>query len=171
MTRARGRYFRDVVVTALTLFFLESERDTTDGTLLDALHQVRDVSSNLVAKTLGGHIGHLVADTLFVRMERIGLVSWRCTLLVWKSRVSLVKYFSTMMRAALLVVLVRTRPCRNEHQFGGCGKMKDWGDEEEEKVWFGEGEGPWCVDLLFEIGDDQKRIGQGRRKSGTQTYD
>ena len=40
----------DVVVLALTLLLLELERNTTDGTLLDTLHQVGREASNLVAK-------------------------------------------------------------------------------------------------------------------------
>ena len=54
----------DVLVLALTLLFLELERDAADGTTLDTLHQVRGVTSNLVAETLGGNDGDLIAKTL-----------------------------------------------------------------------------------------------------------
>ncbi len=37
----------DVLILALTLLFLELERDTTDGSTLNSLHQVGGVASNL----------------------------------------------------------------------------------------------------------------------------
>ena len=51
----KGGGFRDVVVLSFTLFFLELEGNTTDGTLLNTLHQVGREASNLVAETLGGN--------------------------------------------------------------------------------------------------------------------
>jgi hypothetical protein len=75
----------DVLVLALTLLLLELEGDTADGTTLNTLHQVGGVTSNLrefrisifgrecdvvvveshlVAKTLGGNDGDLIADAL-----------------------------------------------------------------------------------------------------------
>jgi hypothetical protein len=42
-----GRNFRDVLILSLSLFFLELEGDTTDGTPLNALHQMSCVTSNL----------------------------------------------------------------------------------------------------------------------------
>jgi hypothetical protein len=49
----------DVLILALTLLFLELERDTADGTTLDTLHQMGGVSGNLVPETLGGNDGNL----------------------------------------------------------------------------------------------------------------
>jgi hypothetical protein len=42
-----GRNFGDVLIFSLTLFFLELEGDTTDGTTLNTLHQMRSITSNL----------------------------------------------------------------------------------------------------------------------------
>jgi hypothetical protein len=36
----QGGHIGDVLILPLTLFLLQSERDTSDGTLLDSLHQV-----------------------------------------------------------------------------------------------------------------------------------
>ena len=58
------RLGRDVVVLALTLLLLELEGDTTDGALLNTLHQVSDESGNLVAESLGGDLSDLFADLL-----------------------------------------------------------------------------------------------------------
>jgi hypothetical protein len=41
---------RDVLILALTLLLLELEGDTTDGALLDTLHQVSGEARNLVAE-------------------------------------------------------------------------------------------------------------------------
>lgn len=38
---------RDVLILTLTLLFLQLEGDTTDGSSLNSLHQVRGVTSNL----------------------------------------------------------------------------------------------------------------------------
>ena len=46
-----GRDLGDVVVLPLTLLLLELEGDTTDGTLLNTLHQVSGEAGNLVAQT------------------------------------------------------------------------------------------------------------------------
>jgi hypothetical protein len=75
----------NVLILALALLFLELERDTADGTTLDTLHQVSGVTgdlwkllselcalpsegcvvcSHLVAQTLGGNDGNLIADAL-----------------------------------------------------------------------------------------------------------
>lgn len=63
-----NRDLGDIVVATLALFLLESKRDTTHGTLLDAAHQVGHVSSDLVAEALGGNDGHLVTNA-FVGLE------------------------------------------------------------------------------------------------------
>lgn len=64
LANIQSRDLRDVLVLALTLLLLELEGDTADGTTLDTLHQVRGVTSNLVAETLGGNDGDLIAKTL-----------------------------------------------------------------------------------------------------------
>ena len=46
-----GRDFRDVLILAFSLFFLELEGDTTDGTTLNTLHQMSGVSGNLFGFT------------------------------------------------------------------------------------------------------------------------
>lgn len=64
LANIQSRDLRDVLVLALTLLLLELEGDTADGTTLDTLHQVRGVTGNLVAETLGGNDGDLIAKTL-----------------------------------------------------------------------------------------------------------
>ena len=59
---------RDEIHLALTLLFLKTERDTTDGTLLDSLHQVSGKTSNLVSESLGLNDSNVINDTL-VGME------------------------------------------------------------------------------------------------------
>ena len=59
-----SRDLGDVLVLALALLLLKLEGNTTDGSTLDALHQVGGVSGNLVAETLGGNDGDLIADAL-----------------------------------------------------------------------------------------------------------
>lgn len=62
--KVKSRDLRNVLITSLTLLLLELEGDTTDGALLDTLHQVGGVTSNLVAKTLGGDVSNLTGKTL-----------------------------------------------------------------------------------------------------------
>lgn len=59
-----GRDLGDVLILALALLLLKLEGDAADGTALNALHQVRGVTGNLVAETLGGNDGNLIADAL-----------------------------------------------------------------------------------------------------------
>jgi len=59
-----GRELGNIVVLAFTLFFLELEGDTTDGSTRNALHQVSGETSNLVTKTLGSNDSNLVANLL-----------------------------------------------------------------------------------------------------------
>ena len=49
-----GGDLRNVVILTLTLFLLELERDTADGSLLNALHQVGGETRDLVTETLRG---------------------------------------------------------------------------------------------------------------------
>ena len=62
------RSVRDEIHLALTLLFLKTERDTTDGSLLDSLHQVSGETSNLVSESLGLDDSNIINDTL-VGME------------------------------------------------------------------------------------------------------
>lgn len=57
-------HLRHEVKALLALLFLQLEGDTADWAALDALHQVGDVTSNLVAELLRGHISDLLADAL-----------------------------------------------------------------------------------------------------------
>ena len=77
----------DVLVLALTLLFLELERDAADGTTLDALHQVGGVTGDLVAKTLGGDDGDLYRALAYARSfpVMVPLTSSQILLLVSKS--------------------------------------------------------------------------------------
>ena len=47
----------------MTYLFLETEGDAADGALLDALHQVGGIASDLVAETLGLDHGNAVDDS------------------------------------------------------------------------------------------------------------
>lgn len=58
----------DEVHLALSFFLLESERDASDGSLLDSLHQMGGETGNLVAESLGLDGGDVIDDTL-VNME------------------------------------------------------------------------------------------------------
>lgn len=60
----KGGDLGNVLILALSLFFLKLEGDTTDWTTLNTFHQMGGVTSNLVAETLGGNDGNLIADSL-----------------------------------------------------------------------------------------------------------
>lgn len=68
---------RNVLILALTLLLLQLERDTADRATLDTLHKVGGVTSNLVAKALGGNDSDLIAKTLVgLKVERqLGVVA------------------------------------------------------------------------------------------------
>jgi hypothetical protein len=51
--------FWDVLVLSLTLLLLQLEGNTSNWTLLDSLHQVGGVTSNLVSQTLGWNLSDL----------------------------------------------------------------------------------------------------------------
>ena len=53
---------------SLALLFLKLERDASNGSLLDSLHQVGGEASDLVSQSLGLDHGHIVDDAL-VYME------------------------------------------------------------------------------------------------------
>ena len=62
------RLLRNEVHASLALLLLELERNTSDRTLLDSLHEMSDISSNLVSQTLGGNNGDFFGD-LLVQLE------------------------------------------------------------------------------------------------------
>jgi len=61
-------FFGDEIHLSLALLFLKLERDASNGSLLDSLHQVGGESSDLVSQSLGLDHGHIVDDAL-VYME------------------------------------------------------------------------------------------------------
>jgi hypothetical protein len=74
-----SRDLGNVLILALSLFFLQLEGNTTDRSPLDTLHQMCGVSGNLVSQALGGNDGDLIADTLVdLKIEReLGVVATR----------------------------------------------------------------------------------------------
>lgn len=68
---------RNVVVSPLTLFFLEDKRDATDRATGNSLHQVGHKAGNLVSKSLGGDDGNFTTDLLVdVEVEgQLGVIS------------------------------------------------------------------------------------------------
>ena len=61
---SEGGLLGDDVHAALALLLLKAQGNATDGAAGNALHGVGDVSSNLVAQTLGGDNSDLVAKLL-----------------------------------------------------------------------------------------------------------
>lgn len=59
-----SRHVGDVLVLALTFLFLQTERDTADGALLDTFHQVGGETRDLVPQALGGDRGDLIEEAL-----------------------------------------------------------------------------------------------------------
>lgn len=75
--KVQGRNLGDVLVLSLTLLLLQLEGNTSHGTLLDSLHQVSGVTSNLVSESLGLDLGDLRSQSL-VGLEvqgQLGVVS------------------------------------------------------------------------------------------------
>ena len=60
----QGRNLGNKVQSAFALLLLQFKRDTTDGSLGNSAHQVRCVSSNLVAHALGWKDGNFIDNTL-----------------------------------------------------------------------------------------------------------
>lgn len=58
------RFLGKIVKSALSLFLLEFQGDTTDRTFLNSTHKMRGESSNLVTDSLGRKDGHLLDDLL-----------------------------------------------------------------------------------------------------------
>ena len=63
-TQAEGRFSGDVVVLALALLFLQLERNSADGSLLDAAHEMGGETGNLVAEALAAADGHIGEEAL-----------------------------------------------------------------------------------------------------------
>lgn len=59
---------RNEIHTAFSLSLLELEGDTSDGSLLDSLHQVSHETGNLVSESLGRNDGDFLRD-LLVQLE------------------------------------------------------------------------------------------------------
>ena len=66
--RVKSRHLWNILVLALALFFLKLERDATNRAALDTPHKMGRETSDLVAKALRRHNGHLV-DHLLVGVE------------------------------------------------------------------------------------------------------
>lgn len=64
LVNVQGAAVGNIVVATFALLLLQTEGDATDGSLLDAAHQAGRVAGNLVAQTLGGHLGKVIQDTL-----------------------------------------------------------------------------------------------------------
>lgn len=62
--QVQSRDLWDVLVLSLTLLFLQLERDTSNWTLLNSLHQVGGVTSNLVSESLRLDLGDLRGQSL-----------------------------------------------------------------------------------------------------------
>lgn len=62
--QVQSRNLWDVLVLSLTLFLLQLERDTSNWTLLDSLHQVGGVTSDLVSESLGLDLSDLGSQSL-----------------------------------------------------------------------------------------------------------
>jgi len=75
LSQSTGHARRTVVVLALSLLLLKLEGDTANGSLLNTLHEMGSETSNLVAETLRGDDGNLVADLLVGVAMRHLLVS------------------------------------------------------------------------------------------------
>jgi hypothetical protein len=75
--KVKSRDLGDVLVLSLSLLLLKLEGDTSDGTLLDSLHEVGGVASDLVSESLGGDNSDLISKSL-VGLEvegELGVVS------------------------------------------------------------------------------------------------
>lgn len=62
--QVQGRDLWDVLVLSLSLLFLQLEGDTSNWTLLNSLHQVGGVTSNLVSESLGLDLSDLSGQSL-----------------------------------------------------------------------------------------------------------
>ena len=65
---SKGTHLRSVVVSLLSLFFLQLDRDSLDRTSLDAPHETSDVTGDLVSHTLRRNFGDVITDA-FVGVE------------------------------------------------------------------------------------------------------
>lgn len=62
--QVQSRDLWDVLVLSLTLLFLQLERNTSNWTLLNSLHQVGGVTSDLVSESLGLDLSDLGGQSL-----------------------------------------------------------------------------------------------------------
>ena len=65
------RSLGDEIHLSLALLFLESERDTSDGSGLDSLHEMGGETGDLVSESLGLNDGAVIDDS-FVGVEVVG---------------------------------------------------------------------------------------------------
>lgn len=62
--QVQSRHVWDVLVSSFTLFLLKLEGDTSNWALLDTLHQMGGVTSDLVSETLGWDVSNFTGETL-----------------------------------------------------------------------------------------------------------
>lgn len=62
--QVQSRHLGNVLVFSFSLLLLQLEGDSSDGTLLDSLHQVGGVTSNLISQSLGWDLGNLGGQSL-----------------------------------------------------------------------------------------------------------
>ena len=80
MARHKQAQKRDARRGRRTYLFLESERNASDGSSLDSLHQVSGEASDLVSQSLGLDLADVVDDSL-IYMEVVGQPAQENTLL------------------------------------------------------------------------------------------
>lgn len=65
------KYLGHIVVTSFTFFLLQLDRDATDRTGLDTLHQMGNETGNLISQTFARDDGDFLADAFVgVKVER-----------------------------------------------------------------------------------------------------
>lgn len=76
--QVQSRNFGDVLVLSFSFFFLQLKRDASDGTLLNSLHQVGGVTSDLVTQSLGLDNGDFRSQSLvgFEVKSQLGVESF-----------------------------------------------------------------------------------------------
>lgn len=76
--QVQSRDFGDVLILSFSFFFLQLEGDTSDGTLLNSLHQVGGVTGNLVSQSLGLDNGDFLSQSLvgFKVKSQLGVESF-----------------------------------------------------------------------------------------------
>ena len=64
MATKLSTHLRDIVVSSLPFLLLQLDTDSSDGTLLDPLHEMCNESSYLISQRLGRDDGHFFHDPL-----------------------------------------------------------------------------------------------------------